>query len=106
MFDFDFVAAEQPGVIAVAMRTSFAELNSFVFFFAIIAPGYRWDDVDFHLTAPEHVFLVGRPTPAVGEQVRHHRRNLANIHHHRGNMLHMVFLRHLLDVLDDIKDDT
>ena len=104
--DFHFIAPKQPGVVAVAMRTSLAELHGLVFFLAAVAPSHGRDGVDFHLASLQQVFLVGGPTPAVGEQMGHHGRYLADVHHHTGDMLHVILLRHCFDVLDNIKYDS
>ena len=54
----------------------------------------------------QQLFLVGGPTPAVGEQMGNHGRHFADVHHHGRDMLHMVLLRHCFDVLDDIEYDS
>ena len=104
--DFHFVAPQQPGVFAVTVGACLAELDRFIFLVAVAAKGNRRDGVDFHLTAPKDVFFVGSPAPTISEQMRHHGRHLADVHHHAGDMLHMVFFGHLLDVLDDIEYDS
>ena len=101
--DFHFIAPKQPGIVAVAMRTSLAELHGLVFLLAVVTVSHRWDGVNFQLTPFKHLFFVSRPTPTVGEQMGHDSRHLADVHHHAGNMFHVILLRDCFDVLDDIK---
>lgn len=101
--DFDFITSEEPGVLAVAKGTGLAVFHSLVLLLASVAMGDSRDGVHLHLAAFQDVFFVGRPTPAVGQEVRHNSRYLTDVHHHGGHMVHMVLLRHLLDVFDDIE---
>ena len=101
--DFDFIASEEPCVLAVAERARLAVFHGLVLLLASVAMGDSRDGVHLHLAAFQEVFFVGRPTPAVGQEMRHYGGYFADVHHHGGDMVHMVLLRHLLDVFDDIE---
>ena len=88
------------------MRTSLAELHGLVFLLAVVTVSHCWDGVNLQLTSFKHLFFVSRPTPAVGEQMGHDSRHLADVHHHAGDMIHVILLRHCFDVLDNIKYDS
>jgi hypothetical protein len=77
-----------------------------IFAFARVTPGDGGDSVTPQVAAFEQRLLVGSPPPTVCEQMRHHGRHLADVHHHAGDMLHMIFFGYLLDVLDDIEYDS
>ena len=105
-FDFDFVAAEEPGVGAAAVRTGFAVGDGGVILPAAVAVGDRRDGVDAEFAAFKERFLVGSPTPAIGEVSGDDGGHLADVHHDRGDLFDAVGFSRLLDVADNIEDDT
>ena len=104
--DFDFVAAEEPGVGAAAVRTGLAVGDGGVILPAAVAVGDRRDGVDAEFAAPEKRFLVSSPTPAIGEVSGDDGGHLADVHHHRRDLLNAVGFGCLLDVADNIEDDS
>ena len=73
---------------------------------AAVAVGDRRDGVDAEFAAPEKRFLVGSPTPAIGEVSRDDGGHLADVHHHRRDLFDAVGFGRLLDVADNIEDDS
>ena len=104
--DFDFVAAEEPGVGTAAVRTDLAVRHGGVVVPAAVAVGDRGNGVDAEFATIEHRFLVRRPTPAVGQVSGHDGGHLADVHHDRGDLFDAVGFSRLLDVADNIEDDT
>lgn len=104
--DLDFVTVYKPCVLAIAVGTCLSVFHRFILLFAVVAPGDSWDNVAFQLATLQQLLFVGGPTPAVGEQVRHHRGDLPNVHDHGGNMFHVVFRCHRFDIADNVEDDT
>ena len=106
LFDLHFVAAEEPCVLAATMGTDLAVRDGRVVFSAAVAMGDSGNGFDLQFAAPEHVFFIRRPSPAVGEVFRHDSGYLADIHHYRRDVLYAVLLRCFFYVADDIEYDT
>ena len=64
------------------------------------------DGFYLQFAALQHLFFIRRPPPAVGQILRYDRAHLADVHHHRRDVLYAIFLRRFLDVANDIEDDS
>lgn len=104
--DFDLVAAEKIRLVAAAMRTYFAMLNSWIFAFTMFAVRDRRKGVNHQFTIREQGFFRHRPFPTVHEVFGDDKRHLPDIHRDFRDVVDVILHRHFLDILDDIKDDS
>ena len=103
LLDGVLVAAEQIGMLTLAVRAYFCVFDRWICLFAVLAVGHGGERLDLQLRALEILRFFHRPLPAVGQVIRDDAADLADLQRDAGDLGQVVFLDDLFDLLDDIE---
>ena len=103
LFYLNFVAAEEPSLLAAAMRTNLAVRDGGIVTSATVAMRHGRDGLYLQFTTTEHLFFICCPAPAIRQIVRDDGRYLADVHYDSGYVLNVVLVCRFLNIPNNIE---
>ena len=106
LLDHDLLALQQIGLAATAMGAGLAVLDRRVVAAARLAMRHGLDRLHNKLRALRDRLFICRPAPSIKQQIGNDARDLAQEQRHARNATHAIGARHILDIANDVIDDS
>lgn len=106
LLDHDLLALQQVCFAAAAMGAGLAVLDCRIVAAARLAMRHGLDRFHNKLRTLGDGLFICRPAPSVEQQVGNDARDLAQQQRHARNATHAMSARHILDIADDVIDDS